>query len=240
MDYNVGRIILVGLSLLIFLGVTERVLDRMHLSNKGALMVLVALVAGSFINIPLYGSEALTVRLNLGGALVPIALAIYVLAKAGTNKERIRAMIGALVTATVIFLMGRYLTVGEYALPIDVIYIYPIIAAIFATIFGRSRKGAFISAVFGIALYDVFHGVYLIATGTPGIVHFGGAGIFDTIILSGVLAVVLTEVVGETRERMQGGPSSENRDPSVLKNLKVTGKTSAINLEEWKKDGKKK
>lgn len=57
----------------------------------------------------------------------------------------------------------------------------------------------------------------------PGMVHFGGGGMYDSVILAGILAVCLAELIGESRERMQGGPSSENRDASVLKNLQTAG-----------------
>ena len=52
---------------------------------------------------------------------------------------------------------------------------------------------------------------------------FGGGGMYDTVVLAGVLAVCLAELIGESRERMQGGPRDENRDPSVLKNLRAAG-----------------
>ena len=78
MGFTIGRLILLSLSLLIFFGVAERVLDRMHMSDKAALLVLGAIVLGSFVNLTLYRSDALTVRMNVGGALVPLAVAIYV------------------------------------------------------------------------------------------------------------------------------------------------------------------
>ena len=44
MGFTIGRLILLSLSLLIFFGVAERVLDRMHMSDKAALLVLGAIV----------------------------------------------------------------------------------------------------------------------------------------------------------------------------------------------------
>ena len=43
MGFTVGRLILVSVALLIFFGVAERVLDRMHLTDKQALLVLGAI-----------------------------------------------------------------------------------------------------------------------------------------------------------------------------------------------------
>lgn len=222
MGFNVGRLILLSLALLIFFGVAERVLDRMHMSNKGALLVIAAIVVGSFINLTLYRSDLLTVRLNLGGALVPLGVAVYVWMKAGTGKEKMRSLLGAVLTTAAIWLLGMFVQ-NEYALPVDIIYLYPIIAGLVGYLFGRSRKGAFVAAVLGVLLFDVSHGIYLIWNRIPGLVHFGGGGMYDSVVLAGVLAVCLAELIGESRERLQGGPSSDNRDPSVLNNLRAAG-----------------
>lgn len=222
MGFTIGRLILLSLALLIFFGVAERVLDRMHMSDKSALLVIAAIVLGSFVNLTLYQSDLLTVRFNVGGALVPLAVALYVWMKAGTTKEKVRSLLGAVLTAAAIWLLGVFV-VDEYALPVDIIYLYPIIAGLIGYLFGRSRKGAFVAAVLGVLLFDASHGLYLIWNQMPGMVHFGGGGMYDSVILAGILAVCLAELIGESRERLQGGPSSENRDASVLKNLRTAG-----------------
>ena len=222
MGFTIGRLILLILSLLIFFGVAQRVLDRMHMTDKSAILVLAAIVVGSFVNITLYESDALTVRMNLGGALVPLAVALYVWFRAGTAKERVRSFLGAILVAVAIWLMGMMIT-DEYALSVDIIYLYPIVAGLVGYLFGRSRKGAFIAAVLGVIFYDISHGIYLINYGIPGLVHFGGGGMYDTVILSGVLAVCLAEFIGETRERLQGGPKDEGHNASVLRNLRNSG-----------------
>ena len=222
MGFTVGRLILISLALLIFFGVAERVLDRMHLTDKQAFLILGAIILGSFINLTLYHSDILTVRMNLGGALVPLAVALYVWLRAGTVKEKTRSITGAVLTAAVIWLIGMLVN-NEYALPIDIIYLYPLIAGAAGYLAGRSRKAAFIAAVLGVLLFDLSHGLYLIYNRIPGLVHFGGGGMYDTVILSGVLAVCLAEFIGEGRERMQGGPESRGRDKSVLRNLQAAG-----------------
>ena len=222
MGFTVGRLILISLVLLIFFGVAERVLDRMHLTDKQAFLILGAIILGSFINLTLYHSDILTVRMNLGGPRVPLAVALYVWLRAGTVKEKTRSITGAVLTAAVIWLIGMLVN-NEYALPIDIIYLYPLIAGAAGYLAGRSRKAAFIAAVLGVLLFDLSHGLYLIYNRIPGLVHFGGGGMYDTVILSGVLAVCLAEFIGEGRERMQGGPESRGRDKSVLQNLQAAG-----------------
>ena len=219
MGFTMGRLVLLSLSLLIFFGLTERVLDRMYMRDKTAILIVVLMIVGSFVNVTLYSSDTITVRMNLGGALIPFAVALYVWGRAGSMKERLRSLLGAVLVAVSIWLMGRLIT-NEYALLIDIIYLYPIAAGLVGYLFGRSRKGSFIAAVLGVILFDVSHGVYLLRTGIPGLVHFGGGGIYDTVVLSGVLAVILAEVIGEARERMQGGPQFGERDAALIRNLR--------------------
>ncbi len=54
MDQNaIGIIVLIAISILIYLGLAHRVLDRMRLSDRGALLVIGLIILGGFINIPL-------------------------------------------------------------------------------------------------------------------------------------------------------------------------------------------
>lgn len=222
MGLNLGVIILLALSILIYFGVADRVLDRMRLSDKGAFLVIAALIIGSFIDIPLYRGN-IDVTLNIGGGIVPLAMSVYLLSKAGTSKEKIRAVVGAILTGVIIYFIGSVLMGpgrDEFSMVIDPIYIYPLVAGTIAYIAGRSRRAAFIAATIGVLLLDIFHLVYLITTRIPGTVHIGGAGAFDSIVLSGILAVMLAEIIGEGRERLQGGPDSRGRDPELVENLK--------------------
>ena len=87
-----GMIILVVASILVFFGVAQRLLDRLKLSDKAALVIIGALIVGSFIDIPLWRGNT-EVILNVGGGLVPIGLTVYLLITAGTTKEWVRALI---------------------------------------------------------------------------------------------------------------------------------------------------
>lgn len=220
-----GLILLVVVSILIYLGVAQRLLDRMRLSDKAALAVVAALVVGSFIDIPL-GRD---VSLNVGGALVPIGLAVYLLSKAGTAWEWGRALIAAAATTGTIYLLGSYLMTGEPSdgrTYLDPLYIYPLVGGGIAYLLGRSRRSAFVAATLGVLGLDLIHWAYLMVTGTPGTVNIGGAGAFDSIVVAGLVAVLLAEIIGETRERLQGGPEAEDRDPALLSHLKDPGESA--------------
>ena len=66
---------------------------------------------------------------------------------------------------------------------------------------------------------DIVDYVRLLSSNTRGAVNIGGAGAFDSIIISGIVAVLLAEIIGETRERMQGGPQSEGRPKELIRSL---------------------
>ncbi|WP_054697414.1 DUF1614 domain-containing protein [Syntrophomonas palmitatica] len=210
-----GLIALLVVSILIYFGAAHRVLDRMRLTDKSALAVIAAIIVGSFVDIPVTAR----VTINLGG-IIAVILAFYVLLGAGTAMEKIRAVVAAAVTALVLFLAARYLGAEPESIFIDPIYIYPIVAGIVGYLAGRSRRGAFFAAVIGVLALDIGQYIYLVRTGVRGTVHIGGAGAFDSLVLAGILAVLLAEFIGETLERIQGGPRTEDRPEDLVKNLR--------------------
>ncbi|MDD2619253.1 MAG: DUF1614 domain-containing protein [Syntrophomonadaceae bacterium] len=214
-NFPFGLIALVVISILIYFGVAHRVLDRLRLSDKGALAVIALIIVGSFIDIPVTSR----ITINLGG-IIAVGLAIYVWLGAGTGFEKTRAIIAAAVTALALFLAGRFLGAEPEQIFIDPIYIYPLVAGVVGYLAGRSRRGAFFAAVMGVLALDIAQYFYLVNSGVRGTVHVGGAGAFDSLILAGILAVLLAEIIGETLERMQGGPETEGRPEELIRNLR--------------------
>ncbi len=221
----IGVIILLVVSLLIYFGLAQRVLDRLRLSDKAAFGIIALLIVGSFIDIPITTGRY-DVSVNAGGALVPLGVAGYLLSRAGTSREWGRAIVAALVTGAVIYGVGYFMGRGDvepggrFFGYLDSLWVYPIIGGLVAYIAGRSRRSAFIAATVGLVLVDIAYLVWLVATRAPaGTVAIGGAGAFDGIVLAGIIAVLLAEVIGETRERLQGGPSPE-RPPELLEGLR--------------------
>lgn len=214
-NFPFGLIALVVISILIYFGVAHRALDRLRMTDRAALAVIAAIIIGSFIDIPV--SDRLII--NLGG-VVTVGLAIWLWLGAGTAFEKMRSAIAAVVTAMVLFIGARFLGAEPETVFIDPIYLYPLIAGIVGYLAGRSRRGAFFAAVIAVLALDVGQLVYLLQSGVRGTVHLGGAGAFDSLVLAGILAILLAELVGESLERMAGGPSSEDKDPRLLENLK--------------------
>ena len=205
-----GVIVLVVMAVLIYLGFAQRILDRMYLTDKQALVFLALMLVGSFIDIPITTAPAISV--NVGGAILPVLLAIYVLAKADSTREWLRAIFSIVVTGGVIYSLTKIYQFEEGHTLLDPSYIFAIVAGVTAYLTSRSRRNAFISGTVGFLLYDLIHVWQITYGGVPGQADIGGAGALDTIVTSGFIAVLLAEIVGESRERLQGGSNHDDTD----------------------------
>jgi uncharacterized membrane protein len=200
----VGMIILLVISVLIFLGLAERVLDRLRLSDRAALLFIGAMLLGGYLpNIPLSD----TLSINIGGGIIPLILVGYLFVKAGTSAERIRASIALLVSAVVVYVVLKILPPEPTdAVIMDPLYLVALIAGVTGYLAGRSRRSAFIAGVGAVVLNDIFTRIELFVREATGELIIGGAGIFDATLISGLIALGLAELIGEIRERLGGGP----------------------------------
>jgi hypothetical protein len=196
------------------------VLDRLRLTDGGALAVIAAMLVGTFI--PDIGITR-NVAINVGGAIIPVALAVYLFIKAGTTKERTRAVVASIAAGAAVYGLSKFLPAGpEENQFMNYYYLYAIIGGGIAYLLGRSRRAAFIAGIMAIVLSDLVQAVVNGYTGSPGRTVFGGAGAFDATVIAGVFAVVLAEIVGETREKIQGG--TEKKDMAFDKGEFVESK----------------
>lgn len=122
---SLGRILLLAVSVLVLFGVGQRVLDKMRLTDRQALFFMALILVGGWIpSIPLSGS----VRVNIGGALVPLGLCIYLFVRAGTARERWRAGIASALSAAAVLGLGMLLPDEPEAMPFDINYAYGLLA----------------------------------------------------------------------------------------------------------------
>jgi len=202
---SIGMILLICLSLLILFGVLQRVLDRMALTDRQALVCIAAIFIGGWL--PEIDLGMIT--LNIGGAIVPLIVCIYLLFHAGTAKERIRALVASGLTAAAVFAISLLLPADPAAMPmLDPLILYGIAAGVIAWLLGRSRRSAFIAGVLGVMFADVITGVSLRLRGVNQTIHLGGAGALDAVVIAGVTGVLLCELAGEIMERIQRGKNS--------------------------------
>lgn len=207
---SVGLTLLVIVTILVLLGVCRGVLDKMGLNDRQALIITGALFVGGLIpDIPLGGE----VYVNIGGALIPLAVCVYLIVRAGTAKERVRALIGALITGLAVYWLGRFMPDEPEAIAFDPNYIYGLAGGLTAYLLGRSRRGAFVAGVLGVMGADIYQAVELRARGVNQALHLGGAGAVDVIVIAGLTGVILAEVVGEIIERVtRGATRDESRE----------------------------
>ncbi|MGE5575770.1 MAG: DUF1614 domain-containing protein [Syntrophothermus sp.] len=221
----IGVVLLGAVVVLTLLGLLHRVYDRMYLTDTQALVFLVLIIGGSFISLPISDGR-IGISLNIGGGVIPLMLALYVLTRANSTAEWVRATLATLITAAVLYGTAKLMAGaghGRSALDIlDPVYLYGLIAGVIAYVAGRSRRSAFIAATVGTVLLDIANLVELVVRRMPGRVAIGGAGAFDVEVIAGLIAVLLAELVGESRERLQGGPTP-NADRKV--ELVVPGKS---------------
>ncbi len=202
---SIGMILLTIVAILVFFGVAQRVLDKMYLSDKMALLLIALMFFGTLIPNVTIG----LVSFSLGGFVIPIGVCVYLFIKAGTAKERIRAIVGALITGGIIYALSALLPDEPERMVIDPMYLYGVVGGLVAYLLGRSRRGAFICGVMGILFSDLAQAIVNWSNGLHQPLVLGGAGVFDAMIFSGILGVVLCELIGEVLERIARG----NRPP---------------------------
>ncbi len=144
---SIGLILLIVTGLLVVFGVGERALDRLRLTDRQALLCIALIIGLGFVpDIPL----GKNVTVNLGGCVLPVLLCAYLFIKAGTWMERGRAIAATLVTATAVYIIGRYTANEPETITFDPNYLYGIAAGVIPYLFGRSRRSAFIAGVLGV------------------------------------------------------------------------------------------
>lgn len=203
---STGLILLIIVGILVGFGVAQRVLDRLCLTDRQALFfVFVLLVGGLLPDIPLFGNF----HINIGGALVPIGISVYLLIRAGTGKEVVRALAASVLTAVAIYLLGIYLPDEPETAFMDFNYLYGLAAGIIAYLFGRSRRASFVAGILGAVLADIASAITVWSQGISQPLYLGGAGAMDIIVISGLTAVLLAEFVGELIERIVRGRQTD-------------------------------
>ena len=139
------------------------------------------------------------------GFLIPFALCVYLLVKAGWSMDLVRAFSGTILTASAILLLEIFLpSKTPEDIIIDNVYLYGVLAGVIAYALGRIRRNAFVCSVFGITLASVAVHVYNMIKGVPSTLSLGGGGAFDSIVLSVLIAVGLAELIGKTAEIVVG------------------------------------
>jgi uncharacterized membrane protein len=217
-----STVLLVALVLLLPLLLGELMLDaleRLHLSPRAAVTLLVLMLVGGLVNIPIrtivreydtvyhplavFGFEALfphlqrvrrvtVVALNVGGCVVPTGLALYQLYHLWLHHPDtlVACALGTLANVLLCFRVARPVPDVGIVMPT---FVSPVVAAVLALVFAPEAPApvAFVIGVMGPLIgADLLH-LRDVATTSTGVMSIGGAGTFDGIVLSGILAAYL-------------------------------------------------
>ena len=212
---SIGMILLLVIALLILFGVLQRVLDRMALTDRQALVCVAAIFIGGWLPDLNLG----IVTLNLGGAVIPLGICLWLFLSAGTAKERIRCLIASVLTAAAVYAISVYFPADPTAMPFDPMLLYGAAGGLIAWLLGRSRRSAFVAGILGVILFDILVGGINWSRGISQTVHLGSAGALDAAVLSGVLAVLLCELIGEIVERIQTGRASAPNEDGAIRGV---------------------
>lgn len=143
---------------------------------------------GVLYKVPKRNAIGSVIAINLGGAVVPVFLSVYLLVKQNLFFE---PMLGILVVTIISYWLARPVPKVGIALPI---FIAPLLSALVAVMLSSGQHApvvAYISGVIGTLLgADILHLKDVEQLGAP-VVSIGGAGTFDGIFLTGIIAVLL-------------------------------------------------
>ena len=209
--------ILLGLLVLIQIGLLGRVYAALGLDPRVATLVLFGSLIGSYINLPLvrlpeqrvvsrevveiFGVPFLApvtvdwpgtiLAINVGGAVIPIMLSFYLLVRYDLW------WLGAAATAIVAFVVHRMATaIPGVGISVPT-FAPPLLAAVVALVLSRRLAApiAYIGGSLGVLIgADLLNLGRLRSLGAP-VASIGGAGTFDGIFLTGVIAVLLASLV---------------------------------------------
>jgi uncharacterized membrane protein len=143
-------------------------------------------------------SQGTIVAVNVGGAVIPVLLSLYLLQK---NKFYGRALLGIVLVTIIVHMVARPVKGLGIAEPL---FVPPLAAALAGLVFGRDAAPAlaYISGTLGAIIgADLLNLDKIPGLGAP-VVSIGGAGTFDGIFLTGIVAVLMAAVLSP-RGRME-------------------------------------
>ena len=202
------------LVILVQFGVISIAFGKLGLSEHSAYLLLLCTLAGSMINLPLLSLKAdddmtpkspqelmrlrlpfftwptdrIMVTVNVGGAVVPVAFSLYLI---DHNSLNLMQVVGAVASVTLIARLISWPMPGTgIGMPM---LIAPVAAALIATLLDPAQRAplAYIGGSLGVLIgADLLRLDDIRKLGTP-FASIGGAGTFDGIYITGMLAVLL-------------------------------------------------
>jgi uncharacterized membrane protein len=214
----------VALVFFIEIGILQYAYTRLGVSPRAALLLLFGSLVGSYINIPVaqfpeqnvvigqevtyFGMDYILpvladwpgtiVAVNVGGAVIPTLLSLYLLIK---NRMWLAGVIATAIVAAICFSMATPVQGVGLTLPIFTPPIAAALVAIVISLFARRNAAplAYVGGSLGTLIgADLLNLPKIPALGAP-VASIGGAGTFDGIFVTGIMAVLLASLTSGWR-----------------------------------------
>lgn len=193
---------------LLYLNLATFSFERLGLSSEMALLVLFASLVGGMINIPLSRERVAVqqlprgimryfyyyppvvrervIAINVGGALIPLALSAYLLPRAPLWET----LLTTLVVAAVCKVLARITPGVGITLPA---FVPPLVSAAMATILatGQGAPVAYIGGTLGTLIGADLLNLPAVRRMPALMLSIGGAGVFDGVFLVGIVAALV-------------------------------------------------
>ncbi len=214
---------------LVELRIVQYAYEKVGVGRRHMLLLLLLSFLGSSVNIPvaqlppepLYTDRVMeffgmrymipsvverqgtVIAVNLGGAVIPVILSIYLVVK---NRLYLAGIVAVAVVTAVVHVMSYPVPGVGIAEPV---FIPPVITAITALVISRQKAAplAYIAGSLGTLIgADLLNLSRIQGLGAP-VASIGGAGKFDGIFLTGLIAVLLASLVTPKKAPSRPAPA---------------------------------
>jgi uncharacterized membrane protein len=194
-------------------GLVSIAFERLGLSQHSAYLLLITTLAGSLVNLPLFSIAAESppeqeykpmrerwgfpraeftgrtiIAVNVGGCVTPVAFSLYLIAHNPVTLPQI--LLAVVIVSAVAYLTSYPVPRVGIGIPI---LVAPLAAALAAALINPEERAviAYIGGTLGVLIgADILRLKSIRKLGAP-LASIGGAGTFDGIFLSGLVAVLL-------------------------------------------------
>jgi uncharacterized membrane protein len=180
-------VLLLLLLLMVELRILRYAYRKIGVPPRYMFAVLLLSLVGSYVNIPLYTTGRSVVAINVGGALVPILVSFYLFFR---TRLYGRMLLGTAVVAVVVHALARIVPGVGIAVPM---LIPPLTAAAVGLVlsFRRAPPVAYVAGSMGALIGADITNLHRVAEIGARVVAIGGAGTFDGVFLTGIIAGLL-------------------------------------------------
>jgi uncharacterized membrane protein len=141
----------------------------------------------TYVRPPVVERGATVVAINVGGALVPVLLSIYLFMK---HRMKVRMLIGTAIVAAIVHSLATIVPGVGIAVPMFLPPLAAVVVAL-ALAFRQAPPLAYVAGSIGALIGADLMNLPRIAQLAAPVVSIGGAGTFDGVFLTGIIAGLL-------------------------------------------------